>query len=298
MAQRDREKGSIAILALWGVALIFILIAPVAFATRGELQIARNVLAESRARLAAEAGTQLGLLRLLHRHDSGAVFDGAPEPWRQGSTQVAIAIADESGKIDLNLAPLELLGGLFVAVGIPHEPAALIACNVLERRGDVGAGCPEPATARLSRRFAVSEELAQVPGIDDRLYRRLADFVTVASGASAFDPMVASRTVLMAIPGATAGVVDSFLESRAMWRDIGSAGADLIPAAVAPFVMMSPRRDYTIAATATTADGARYRAELLVRLTGRAAQPYQVVAWRAPPDDGNAPPPAKPRHAP
>ena len=298
MARRDREKGSIAILALWGVALIFILIAPVAFATRGELQIASNVLAESRARHAAEAGTQLGLLRLLRRHDTGAVFDGAPEAWRQGSAQVAIAIADEAGKIDLNLAPLELLAGLLIAVGVPHEPAALIACNVLERRGDIGAGCPEPAASRQGRRFAVLEELAQVPGIDDRLYRRLADFVTVASGASAFDPMVASRTVLMAIPGATGGVIDSFLESRAMWRDVASAGADLIPAAVAPFVMMSPHRDYTIAATATTADGARNRAELLVRLTGRAAQPYQIIAWRAPPADGHGPPPGKPRQAP
>jgi hypothetical protein len=32
----DSERGSIAILALWGVALIFMLLAPVSFATRGE----------------------------------------------------------------------------------------------------------------------------------------------------------------------------------------------------------------------------------------------------------------------
>src|SRR5277367_5987613 len=112
------ERGSIAILALWGVAIIFMLIAPVAFATRGELQIARNTLAESRARLAAEAGTQLGLLRLLRRHDSAAAaFDGTPEAWQQGSTKVAIAIADEAGKIDINVAPLELLAGIFEAAG-------------------------------------------------------------------------------------------------------------------------------------------------------------------------------------
>ena len=296
MAESASERGSIAILALWGVALIFMLVAPVAFATRGELQIARNVLAESRARLAAEAGTQLGLQRLLRRHDTGAVFDGTPEAWQQGSTRVRIAIADESGKVDLNLAPLELLGGLFAAVGVPEQAAALIACNVMERRGDIGAGCPE--TSRVGRRFAVIEELAQVPGIDDRLYDRVADFVTVGSGASAFDPMVASRTVLMAIPGATAGLVDSFLESRAMWHDIASAGADLVPAAVMPFVMVSPRRDYTITAIALTSDGARYRAELQVRLTGRGEQPYQVIAWRTPPADRGAPPPAKPRRAP
>ena len=45
----NSESGSIAILALWGVALIFILIAPVAFATRGELQIARASASSCRA---------------------------------------------------------------------------------------------------------------------------------------------------------------------------------------------------------------------------------------------------------
>jgi general secretion pathway protein K len=292
------ERGSIAILALWGVALIFILLAPVAYATRGELQIARNALAESRARLAAEAGTQLGLQRLLRRHDGGASFDGAPEAWQLGSTKVAIVIADEAGKIDLNVAPLELLAGLFEAVGAPHEAAGLIACNVLDRRGDNGVGCPESDTPHGGRRFVVPEELAELPGIDDRLYDRVADYVTVASGASAIDPRVARRAVLMAIPGATDSLVDAFLETRAMWHDLGTADAGLVPPGAAPFVMASPRRDFTIAAIATTAEGARYRAELQVRLTERAAQPYQVVAWRATPADRGSTIPAKRERAP
>ena len=286
----DNERGSIAILALWGIANIFKLIAPVAFATRGEIQIARNTLAESQARLAAEAGTQLGLLRLLRQHGSGAVyFDGTPQAWQQGSTRVAISISDDAGKIDLNVAPLDLLAGLFAAAGAPHEAAELFACNILDRRGDIGALCPQSDAPHGGRRFAVPEELAELPGIDDRLYERIADCVTVATGASAIDPMVASRTVLMAIPGATESLVDAFLESRATLRDFGAADANLLPSA-APFLMVTPGRDFTIVATSTTPDGARYRAELQVRLTGRAAQPYQVVAWRTPPVDRGAAP--------
>jgi general secretion pathway protein K len=298
--QPNRERGSIAILALWGVALIFMLIAPVAFATRGELQIARNTLAESRARFAAEAGTQLGLLRLLRQNDnnSGGVFDGTPQAWQEGSTKVAIAIADEAGKIDLNLAPIELLAGLFEAAGANHEAAGLIACNILDRRGDTGTDCPQSDTPHAGQRFVVPEELAELPGIGDQLYNRVANDITVISGASAIDPMVASRTVLLAIPGATASLVDSFIESRATMRDLGAGDAELIPSAAAPYVMASPGRDYTIAATATTSDGARYRAELQVRLTGRAAQPYQVMAWRAPPADRGAMPTVKSRRAP
>lgn len=289
----EDQKGSIALLALWGIALIFILIAPVAVATRGEVQIARNALAESRARLAAEAGTQLGLQRLLRRGGpGGATFDGTPEAWNQGSTRVAIAIADEGGKIDLNVAPVELLAGLFEAVGEPREAARLIACNVLDRRGDQAADCPQSDTTHAARRFVVPEELAELPGVGDPLYDRVAPYVTVATGASAIDPRVAQRPVLLAIPGATAGLVDAFLDSRKMWSDLGPGDAGML-ASAAPYVMISPRRDFTIAATATTSDGARYRAELQVRLTGHAVQPYEIVAWRTPPADRGAAVPAK-----
>jgi len=277
------ESGSIVLLALWGVALICILIAPVAFATRGDMQIARNALAESRARLAAEAGTQLGLQRLLRRSDAGTTtFDGTPEAWTLGSTPVAIAIVDEAGKVDLNLAPVDLLAGLFEAVGDPRAAAELVACNVLYERGDYGADCPQPDAAHVGRRFTVIEELAEVPGVSGALYDRVAPYVTVATGASAIDPRVAPRAVLLAIPGATAGLVDAFLDSRKTWSDLGVDAAATF-ASAAPYVMISPHRDFTIATTAATSDGARYRAELQVRLTGRAAQPYQVIAWRTPP---------------
>src|SRR5579863_4645210 len=226
---RGAQDGSIAILALWGIALIFMLTAPVAFATRGELQIARNALAESRARLAAEAGTQLGLQRLLRRHGSGgAVFDGAPESWEQGSTKVAIAIADEAGKIDLNLAPVELLAGLFSAAGEPDEVALLLACNVLNRRGDNASSCPDSDPPTAGQRFVAPEELAQLPGVSEPLYNRVADAITVVSGASAIDPRVAPRLVLMALPGATNSLVDSFLDSRSAWRGLGSDDAGMM----------------------------------------------------------------------
>ncbi|MBV8779330.1 MAG: general secretion pathway protein GspK [Alphaproteobacteria bacterium] len=279
----DGERGSIAILALWGVALIFMLIAPVAFATRGELRVASNALATSRARLSAEAGTQLGLVRLLRQQAVGAAsFDGASETWQSGTTRVTIAIADEAGKIDLNAAPVEMLAGLFAGAGVPQEAAALIACNILDRRGDAAPVCSAADAPHQGRRFSVTEELAEIPGVGERLYDRIADSVTVATGASAIDPLVAPRPVLMAIPGATDSIVDDFLASRASLHDMGAAGAASIPAAAARFLMTSSRRDFTVVATATADDGARYRAELQIRLGDQGQRPYQVTGWRTP----------------
>jgi len=290
-ADRD-QRGSIALLALWGVVLISVLLAAANFTTHSETLIARNVLAASHARLAAEAGTQIGLARLLRRRAEGAItFDGTAEIWRDGSTRVDIAIVDEAGKIDLNLASIELLAGLFAAVGRSPEEALLLACNVIARRGDFAAMCPEPVDGApgRARRYDVPEQLTQVPGIDDALYDAVADYVTTATGASAIAPNVATRTALLAIPGATAALVDTYLAQRASLRDLISGDmATQIPNS--PFLMTSPNRDFTIKAVATAAGGARFRADLQVRLGELANHPYEILAWRAPPTDrGPAP---------
>ena len=286
--RRPREAGSIAILALWGVAIIAVLLAAATFTARTEVRIAENAIGGSRARLAAEAGTQLGLVRLLRRRAEGTrVFDGSAENWQDGSTRVAISIVDEAGKLDLNNAPLPLLAGLFAAVGRSREAAVLLACNILERRGQSDAVCPEPGedAPRMRQLFVVPEELAQLPGFEDTLYDAVADYVTVASGASAIDPRVASRPVLLALPGATPDLVDSFLENRARWRELVASSGNLSLLPGAAFVVISPARDFTIKAVATTVGGARYRADLQVRLTDREKTPYEIVTMRALPVD-------------
>jgi general secretion pathway protein K len=287
--RRSGQGGAVVVLVLWGMVLVFMLLAAASATSRSEILIARNTVAESRARHAAEAGTQLGLARLLRRKRAGdRVFDGSPEEWRDGSVAVAISIVDEAGKIDINQAPLELLTGLFAAAGRPQAAALQLACEVLRYRGSSLVGCPEPRTGAdppvaSGQRFAVPEELAQLPGFDDRLYAAVADDVTVATGATAVDPLGASRTVLLAIPGATPDLVDSYMSNRAMWHDLVSAGDTLQLLPAAPYLMVSPGRDYTIKAVATTASGVRARADLQVRMTELASHPYEIVAWRTPP---------------
>ena len=164
-----------AILALWGMAIVFVLLAAASFTTRTELQITRNELAAAQVRAAAEGGAQLGLARLLARRAKGAViFDGTPQFWQDGPVRVAIAIADEAGKIDLNQAPPALLAGLFAAVGQTKETAFLLACRVAVRRGGAVPDCPEPPDAAALRpaAFAAPEELAALPGFGDRLYAK------------------------------------------------------------------------------------------------------------------------------
>ncbi|HXQ51650.1 MAG TPA: hypothetical protein VN802_11195 [Stellaceae bacterium] len=285
--QSPRQRGSVTILVLWGVAIMFVLLAAAGFTTRTQMTIARNEVAAVRARQAAEAGTQLGLARLLARRAAGrGIFDGAPEIWQDGAARVVIAIQDEAGKIDLNQAPLALLAGLIAATGRKQEEALLLACVIIERRGGSAPACPEPADSpERGAPFAAPEELAGLPGFGDRLYARLADFVTVASGASAIDPEVAPRTVLLALPGATPALVDAWLAGREAMHELApeSSGFEALPDFA--FLVVSPVRDFTVSAVASTPDGARARVDLQIRLTGRADHPYQAMAFRTPPLD-------------
>lgn len=293
----ERESGSITILALWALAIVAVILAAVAATTRAEIAIAGNAVAAARARHAAEAGAQLGLVWLLRRRNEAiADFEGTPEIWQDGSALVEIRIVDEAGKIDINLAPTELLAGLFVAVGQSREEALLLACAIATRRGNAPATCPGGTAERSGGyRFTAPEELAQLPGFDGTIYDKIADYVTVATGATAIAPRAAARPVLLAVPGATPELVDAYLGNRAAWRDFGGLGDNQIAAAAGLYVMASPRRDFTISALSAVGQ-ARHRADLQVRLTGLANHPYELIAWRTPPAERSraaTPPPRR-----
>ncbi len=285
MTRRKRERGAVAILALWVMAIVFALGVAAGFSMRAETTIVRNELAGARARAAAEGGAELGLAHLLARRAAGrTIFDGTPETWQDGAIRVSIAITDEAGKIDLNDAPLGLLAGLLTAAGQTRETAYLLACRIVARRGTPAPSCPEPPSAapEPAALFAAPEQAAQLPGFDDALYRAIACCVTVLSGQSAIDPAVAPRLALLALPGATATMVDGWLGARASLMAMAPemSGFESLPNA--GFLTVSPERDFTITAIATTPEGARARAELAVRLTGESRHPYDIVAFRTP----------------
>jgi general secretion pathway protein K len=285
--RRSGERGSVTILVIWGIALVFILMAAVNYTSRADALLARATIDVSLARHAAEAGTQVGLARLIqHRLDGSIKFDGTPVAWALDGIRVDIAIFDEAGKIDLNQAPLAMLAGLLTATGQPADTAAVLACRIVDRRGGRDPDCPPESFGDTGERqlplFTAPEELALLPGFDDATYAAIADSVTVMTRASAIDPSVATRTVLLAVPGATPTLVDSFLSQRSFWESASLADIGVAARLAGPLFMPSPRQDFTIRATAMTQTGARYRADLQVRLTAQPARPYEIVAWRTP----------------
>ena len=151
--------------------------------------------------------------------------DSVVHYWDEGDAHVAANAIDESGKIDLNSASDALLKGLFQSAGGLDVDAAQRIVDVIDDWKDAddlrrpnGAEAPDYKAAGLSYTpanapFESVAELQRVLGMTPSVYAAVADNLTVFSKSPGVNPAFASRSVLLAVPGATAEVVDTYLPS-------------------------------------------------------------------------------------
>ncbi|MBV8170032.1 MAG: general secretion pathway protein GspK [Alphaproteobacteria bacterium] len=286
-SQRRGERGAAVIVVLWGIALVATAILAIGFTSRSESLIGRNALENARARQAAEAGVQLGLHRVLAAPRGMRRFDGNPIAWRDDGAAVEIAIQDEEGKIDLNMASYDMIAGSLRRAGLIPEGARLLACRIVGRRGYLDPQCFDgtPAYAVERGLLVAVEELHRLPGLSDAAYARLTQIVTVFSGSAAIDPTVAPRDALLAIPTVSEGLADSYVGRRDTLTGGGTFGGSLGGLGELNdrrYFALSTTRTFSIRAQATTPSGGRAIAEMVVRLTERGDRPYAVLAWREP----------------
>ena len=107
------------------------------------------------------------------------------------------------------------------------------------------------------------------------LYAAVADHLTVFSKSPGVNPAFASRAVLLAIPGATQDVVDTYLAQRQR------ALANGLPAPVFPVQggAAGPTNLWRIRAEATMPDGVTSIREAVIRPGGDVLHPVTVLAW-------------------
>jgi general secretion pathway protein K len=153
--------------------------------------------------------------------------DGLVHVWDEDGMRVTASAVDESGKIDLNAVPDPLLNSLLQTAGQVDADTAARLVDVIEDWKDAddfrrpnGAEAAEYQAAGLPYKpanaaFETVADLQRVLGMTPALFARLAGSLTVYSGAPGISPQFASRTVLMALPGATDAIVDTYLAQRA-----------------------------------------------------------------------------------
>jgi general secretion pathway protein K len=224
---RRRQQGVALVLVVWVGVLITVIASAFIIERRTDALVIGNSVSMARAEAIADAGVQRAVFEI-YRNDS------APEAWKRDGTRysmdfdgvpVSVEIRDESAKIDINTASEPLLRGLLVSSGLPDDEASRVLDAILDWRDpdDLkrpnGAEEPDYRAAGLNYKpanasFQAIEELQLVLGVRPELYRRIAPSITVFSRSQGVNAQLATREVLLAIPGATAEMVDQYLARR------------------------------------------------------------------------------------
>lgn len=213
-----RRKGFALLVVIWGLGAIALLVTSFLTTGRLRLQTAFNLAGAAQAQSIVAAAADLAILSLAgERVGQGGpssvapearVHDGAPRYCALDNAVVALAIEDESGKVDLNTASQSLLQDVLVGLlGMPSPQAGDIARGIDTFRTPPDNDLPSPPGVDgkpfgpKRAAFQTALELDQVAGVDAATFRALKPFVTVYSRAEGIDPHVAPPALVAALIG-------------------------------------------------------------------------------------------------
>lgn len=286
-SQRD-ERGFALITVLWAMLVLALIAASISLAAHTEVKLAaaRRNQAELRAR--ADGAINLVILHLLRSPpQERPPLDGTPFEIRVGQHKVQARVFSELGKIDLNLAPVELLEQLFIVAGRVPGPARLLAERVTEWRGQLLPGrtvedvAAEYRNAGLTymptgRSFTTTEEVRLVLGMSPDIFQRIAPLVTVHAQASTVVTQYADRDVLLVLtrgdPTEMATIQDARSEQAREAQRVSAAAAGLSGQSLAGHAL-------TISAVALGGGERRVERRAIIRITGHTRVPVWVYRW-------------------
>jgi general secretion pathway protein K len=282
---RGTQRGAALLLVLWLLVLLTGIIAVFALGARTEGLQGRTLARGAAARYAAEAGIEVAAFHMQGAGgDARWVPDGRANDFSFAGHQLRVRVVDESAKVDLNVAPPDLLVGLMQAVGVDLERARKLSGAIQDwRDGDDllnaegGAEDPQYAAAKLpygakDRPFETLSELRLVLGMDPALFAKLRPHLTVYSGLARPNPAFASKQVLQAL-GLNEAQVAQALGQREPPPPGAGAGA------AAP---VQGTGTYSISSRATRPDGTRVQVQAAIRIGGGGGfgQLYLPLSWR------------------
>lgn len=273
------------------VLLLLLLLASLAGSLSVYLSSSARALALYDDRLRA-AGLFVASMELV-AYDQSSVSRPQRKPrgafsFRLGNASVQVAYETEAARIDLNLAPKDLIANLFQVLGAQPRDALGYADRIIgwrtapkEESLDGEASLYQAAGLTYSpkgRAFSSIDELWRVLGLPPAMVERALRFVTVYSGRPDVNVFAAPPEVIASLPGMTPARMQQFLSQRdALSRDNASVvdqlgTADGLASTQAGDVMR-------LRSTITFDNGRTAAAEIVIQLAG-SEEPYKVVNWR------------------
>jgi general secretion pathway protein K len=283
------------------VAVLWILAALAALATIFSVYLSNSAqaLAVNDTGLKAEAlvsaSLELTVYQLLLAGDKARPALGSFH-FRLDNADVLVSFTSEAARIDLNFAPKEMLANLFAGLGADQQAAKEYADRIVGwRTRPANAANDEEAlygaagltySPRQSL-FSHVNELSLVLGLTPVLIDRALPFVTVFSGSSNVDVLIAPPEIIAALPGMTPSALKDFLSQRpALTRDQAAIATALGPAQASATIPIST--SFRILAMVQFDNGRRTSSEVVIALGGN-QDPYRVLSWQDDVEAGGRP---------
>lgn len=281
------DRGFALVLVLWIAGLLAVLTAGLAGTARTQLRVAANIVESAKAEALADAGVTLAVMDLLaarraRDHVRRFPVNGRPVACSvAGEGRLAISVADEAGRIDVNAAGLPLLQALIAGLGAQPEDAQRLAEAIFDFRdadderkqgGTESAEYREAGLSWLPKNGPLQSlgELSQVHGVPSDLIADLRPFLATHSGLPGFDAAIA-RPELVALIRRGRETAGSALASV---PEFGETVA--LPAM---FLSTSPQSSFVLRITARAASGATFTREALIDLGPRQQRGYTFRRW-------------------
>jgi general secretion pathway protein K len=263
----NRERGIALVSVLWGVAILSLIAAALLSLSLTSAGLDRNAWNRARASSAADGGVNQAILALLDpRSAHQPRIDGTASTASFDHIPIRIAIQDESGRINVNFAPKDIIAAALAASGTAKDTASEIAGRVVARRGTTN-----PATPKFA--YRALEDLLAVEGMTRAILDRAQPLLTVFGRNETVNQQLAPRAVLAVLPGLDAEAVDRIAKERDRRAQL-LAGDD-----VAGAPLGTPNTVFCITVEATSGNAHVFRiAE--VQFTGDVTRPYMILDWR------------------
>ena len=234
------QSGIALVLVLWMLALLSVIAGSLVFSSRTEVLMAGNLASLAQAEALADAGVYKAIHELARPQTDLQRWkgDGLTHLWNFQGAELRVTILDESAKVDLNAAPTVLLKGLFRALGVAESDADALADAVADWRdaddlrslhgaekADYAAAGRDYGPANAP--FETIEELRQVLGMSDDLFRKLEPLVTVYSRQPGINTARGAARGAAGSARRHAGTGGYFSGTAAESARAGTAGASL-----------------------------------------------------------------------
>lgn len=207
---RHRFRGFILLTVLW-MSLGLLLAASSYLATQRQTALSTRAEVEtSRAVELARSALNVALADLgrISEDVPSSLRDGTPTTIAMAEGQATYRIWDEGGKLDINEAPVELLGPTLQRLGdgegIDAFDAVTIAQVIVSQRGDAGARGNFRSIAILLSELGFPQEASL----------RARRVLTTFNGDAQINPKTAPEVLLSAIPGMGPSDVSNVIERR------------------------------------------------------------------------------------